>query len=42
MAQLMHERIENSSVHILKGLRHSVLLEAPDQVGGLLSAFIQP
>lgn len=32
MARLMHERIPNSELHILPGLKHSVLLEAPDLI----------
>jgi 3-oxoadipate enol-lactonase len=32
MARLMHERIANSELHILPGLKHSVLLEAPDLI----------
>jgi pimeloyl-ACP methyl ester carboxylesterase len=39
MAQSMHERIAGSSIHILRGLRHSLLIEAPDQVGPLLARF---
>ena len=39
MAKLMHERIAGSSLHVLPGLRHSLLIEAPDQVGPLLAGF---
>jgi (E)-2-((N-methylformamido)methylene)succinate hydrolase len=39
MAQLMHERIANSTLHVLHGLRHSLLIEAPEQVGPLLARF---
>ena len=41
MAKLMHERIANSTVHVLPGLRHSLLIEAPDQVGPLLARFFR-
>ena len=40
MALLMGERIRESRVHVLAGLRHSVLIEAPEQVGALLEAFL--
>jgi pimeloyl-ACP methyl ester carboxylesterase len=40
MAKLMGERIANCEVHVLPGLRHSVLIEAPVQVGDLLDAFL--
>jgi 3-oxoadipate enol-lactonase len=40
MARLMAERLPNAQVHVLPGLRHSLLLEAPDQVGALLDAFL--
>jgi 3-oxoadipate enol-lactonase len=36
MARLMHERIANSELQILPGLKHSVLLEAPDLIAGHL------
>lgn len=36
MARLMHERIAGSELHILPGLKHSVLLEAPDLIAGHL------
>ncbi len=39
MARLMHERIANSTLHVLPGLRHSLLIEAPDRVGALLERF---
>ncbi len=39
MAQLMADAIANSRLEILSGLRHSILLEAPDTVAGLLSEF---
>ncbi|MGV1795234.1 alpha/beta fold hydrolase [Rhizobium sp. A37_96] len=41
MARSMHEAIPGSSLTILRGLRHSVLIEAPETVGGLLSGFIR-
>ncbi len=40
MAHLMGERIRDSQVHVLPRLRHSVLIEAPEQVGALLGAFL--
>jgi pimeloyl-ACP methyl ester carboxylesterase len=40
MAHLMKERIQESEVHVLPGLRHSLLIEAPTQVGALLEAFL--
>jgi pimeloyl-ACP methyl ester carboxylesterase len=40
MAHLMGERIRDSDVHVLAGLRHSLLIEAPAQVGALLEAFL--
>lgn len=40
MARLMHERIAGSELHILPGLRHSILLEAPDLVAGHLRRFL--
>jgi (E)-2-((N-methylformamido)methylene)succinate hydrolase len=39
MARLMHERIAGSSLIVLPHLRHSILLEAPDIVGGILREF---
>ena len=39
MARLMHERIAGSRVEILPGLRHSLLIEAPDRIAGLLQDF---
>ena len=39
MARLMHERIAGSRLEILPGLRHSVLVEAPERVAALLQAF---
>ena len=39
MARLMHERIAGSRLEILPGLRHSILIEAPDPVAALLLDF---
>jgi 3-oxoadipate enol-lactonase len=36
MARMMHERIAGSSLVILPGLRHSVLVEAPEAIADLL------
>jgi len=40
MALYMHERISGSQLHILPGLRHSILTEAPEQVAGLMHEFL--
>ena len=40
MARLMQERIPNAELHILADLKHSVLLEAPDQIATLLRNFL--
>ncbi|MEM7236955.1 MAG: alpha/beta fold hydrolase [Pseudomonadota bacterium] len=40
MARLIASRIPNARLEIMDGLRHSILLEAPDRVAGLLSAFL--
>ncbi|WP_436094294.1 alpha/beta fold hydrolase [Bosea sp. LjRoot237] len=40
MALYMHERISGSQLHILPGLRHSILMEAPEQVAGLMRDFL--
>jgi 3-oxoadipate enol-lactonase len=40
MVHLMGERIRESEVHVLPRLRHSLLIEAPKQVGALLEAFL--
>lgn len=42
MARLMHERLPNADLIILPRLRHSILLEAPDIVGGVLREFFSP
>jgi (E)-2-((N-methylformamido)methylene)succinate hydrolase len=36
MARMMHERIKGSRLEILPGLRHSVLVEVPEKIAGLL------
>ena len=40
MARLMHDRIPNSQLNILSGLRHSILNEAPDTVAAALREFL--
>ena len=40
MAQFMHDQIAGSRLCILPGLRHSVLVEAPDQIAALLREFL--
>lgn len=40
MAWLMAERIPGARLEILEGLRHSILLEAPDRVAALLLDFL--
>lgn len=40
MAGLMHERIQGSQLAILPGLRHCILIEAPEQVVGLMRDFL--
>lgn len=40
MARLMADRIPDSRLHIWPELRHSVLLEAPQRVAGLLRPFL--
>lgn len=40
MARYMHEAIPGSSLHILPNLKHSVLLEAPTEIAGLLLNFL--
>ena len=40
MARLMAERIPGARLHILPGLRHSVLIEAPAVVAGILRDFL--
>lgn len=40
MAKFIHAQIEHSKLHILPRLKHSVLLEAPDQVAALIDPFL--
>ena len=40
MAKLMNERISGSQLAILPSKRHSILIEAPDQVAGLMLTFL--
>ena len=40
MARYMHERIPGSRLAILPGLRHSILIEAPDVVADAMAAFV--
>ncbi|MEY9538008.1 pimeloyl-ACP methyl ester carboxylesterase [Bradyrhizobium diazoefficiens] len=40
MALYMHERILGSKLHILPGLRHSILTEGPELVAGLMRDFL--
>ena len=40
MARFMHDQIGGSELHILPHLKHSVLLEAPDQVATLIEKFL--
>lgn len=40
MALYMHERISGSKLHILPGLRHSILTEGPELVAGLMRDFL--
>jgi (E)-2-((N-methylformamido)methylene)succinate hydrolase len=40
MSRYMHERIAGSRLHILPGLRHSLLNEAPDQVAAVMRDFL--
>ena len=39
MARMMHAAIAGSQLHILPGLRHSVLVEAPREVADMLMRF---
>ncbi|AVZ17500.1 TPA: alpha/beta fold hydrolase [Pseudomonas aeruginosa] len=39
MARFMHECITDSKLEVLPGLRHSILLEAPDLVANLMRSF---
>lgn len=40
MSRFMHERIVGSELHILPGLKHSILTEAPGQVAAILEPFL--
>jgi (E)-2-((N-methylformamido)methylene)succinate hydrolase len=40
MARLMHDRIAAASFHIFPHLRHSILIEAPEQVAAVMEAFL--
>ena len=40
MARYMHERIPGSTLSILPGLRHSILIEAPEMVANLMRGFL--
>ena len=40
MARFMHDQISNSELVVFPGLRHSLLVEAPDQVTDLLLRFL--
>jgi 3-oxoadipate enol-lactonase len=40
MARFMHGQIAGSKLHILSGLRHSVLVEAPELITSLLREFL--
>ena len=39
MSRFMHQKIQGSVLHILPGLKHSILMEAPALVAGHLDAF---
>ena len=41
MSELIHSRIQGSTLRILPGLKHSILIEAPHLVGGMLAPFFQ-
>ncbi|WP_144578922.1 alpha/beta fold hydrolase [Agrobacterium sp. DE0009] len=40
MADFIHDRIANSELRILQGLRHSILTEAPDLVASIMRDFL--
>lgn len=40
MARYMHDQIAGSELQVLPGLRHSLLMEAPGQIGSLLMEFL--
>ncbi len=41
MTRLMHEKIPTSRLEILPGLRHSVLVEAPQLIAEKLDSFLR-
>ena len=41
MSELMHRRVKGSTLRILPGLKHSILIEAPTVVAGMLAPFFQ-
>jgi pimeloyl-ACP methyl ester carboxylesterase len=41
MSELMHKRIPGSALRILPGLKHSILVEAPHVVAGMLEPFFR-
>jgi (E)-2-((N-methylformamido)methylene)succinate hydrolase len=41
MAHLMAERIRDAEAHVLPGLKHSLLIEAPTAIASLLEPFLQ-
>ncbi len=40
MARFMHERIPDAALHVLPGLRHAILTEAPGEVARLIRDFV--
>ena len=40
MARLTHERIADSRLEVLPGLRHSLLIEAPRRIAALLEEWV--
>ena len=41
MARFMHAQIEGSRLEILPGLRHSILVEAPELIARLVRDFLR-
>ena len=41
MSELMHRRIKSSTLRVLPGLKHSILIEAPEIVARMLEAFLR-
>ena len=41
MARFMHDEIPGSELHIFEGLRHSILVEAPDRVLDVVTRFLK-